>query len=501
MPSKLCESCVHTKVCMLDKNLVGDVFVMGNPDFFDNEKLYEEYKKREAVIRQKLAEQDKLYGTSIDLSETRNKEYYVLLDMYHNAIGTSTTPKTHTVDLSGTKKEDTNKTNSYKGNANATDLGAPSSKEGSTTIIPGTYGEITVSDISSPETMSTKLATSIDALRDGEYIALTPIKRDELNNSNLAFKVLSNAGAGVVEIYQDGKPVYYTTIKGAQLIGRKDLNEPLAKQTLPSGMGNDPKYQVAGLPKIEATVNQGDILATTGDSFKLPDGEADVSANSVSSNDIDSKNAEIKKAIDESNKKTQKAIEEKKEQEIREKYDELVNEREAKEQEIADRIVAEAYKYDDYLYSQDKRGTGNFIDCSLLVYKVAKGVGLPAPPPQTGQMVKWCTDGAGIGTKISLDEIRPGDILLKPGHTEIYLGNGKTFGAHTADYPADRQVGVVDMRNDYTHAIRLYKGVELDGVPDMTGVSFEDFKAAEEAAKAEAVSQDTQTDAEYIMEE
>ena len=47
MPSKLCESCVHTKVCMLDKNLVGDVFVMGNPDFFDNEKLYEEYKKRE----------------------------------------------------------------------------------------------------------------------------------------------------------------------------------------------------------------------------------------------------------------------------------------------------------------------------------------------------------------------------------------------------------------------------------------------------------------------
>ena len=47
MPSKLCESCVHTKVCMLDKNLVGDVFVMGNPDFFDNKKLYEEYKKRE----------------------------------------------------------------------------------------------------------------------------------------------------------------------------------------------------------------------------------------------------------------------------------------------------------------------------------------------------------------------------------------------------------------------------------------------------------------------
>jgi len=47
MPSELCKSCIHTKVCLFDKNLIGDVFVMGNPDFFDNEKLYEEYKKRE----------------------------------------------------------------------------------------------------------------------------------------------------------------------------------------------------------------------------------------------------------------------------------------------------------------------------------------------------------------------------------------------------------------------------------------------------------------------
>lgn len=45
--SKMCESCVHTKVCMHDKNLLGDVFVLGHPSFFDNEALYEEFKRRE----------------------------------------------------------------------------------------------------------------------------------------------------------------------------------------------------------------------------------------------------------------------------------------------------------------------------------------------------------------------------------------------------------------------------------------------------------------------
>ena len=48
MKSELCKTCIHTNVCMKDKNLVVDVFVAGNPNLFDNEKLFEEYKKREA---------------------------------------------------------------------------------------------------------------------------------------------------------------------------------------------------------------------------------------------------------------------------------------------------------------------------------------------------------------------------------------------------------------------------------------------------------------------
>lgn len=43
--SELCRSCIHHNVCCRDKNLVGDIFVPGNPMFFDNRELYEKYKK------------------------------------------------------------------------------------------------------------------------------------------------------------------------------------------------------------------------------------------------------------------------------------------------------------------------------------------------------------------------------------------------------------------------------------------------------------------------
>ena len=49
LKSKMCKSCIHTKVCMKDKNLCGDTFVMGNPCFFDNEELYQNYKEWDAA--------------------------------------------------------------------------------------------------------------------------------------------------------------------------------------------------------------------------------------------------------------------------------------------------------------------------------------------------------------------------------------------------------------------------------------------------------------------
>lgn len=44
--AELCMSCAHKKVCMKDKNLVGDVFVLGNPMVFDNKELFKKYEER-----------------------------------------------------------------------------------------------------------------------------------------------------------------------------------------------------------------------------------------------------------------------------------------------------------------------------------------------------------------------------------------------------------------------------------------------------------------------
>lgn len=49
MKSEMCLSCAHTKVCFKDKNVVGDVFVAGNPMIFDNTELFRKYEARKAV--------------------------------------------------------------------------------------------------------------------------------------------------------------------------------------------------------------------------------------------------------------------------------------------------------------------------------------------------------------------------------------------------------------------------------------------------------------------
>ena len=38
-----CKDCIHHNVCKHDKNLVGNVFVMGNPKIFDNKELYRQF--------------------------------------------------------------------------------------------------------------------------------------------------------------------------------------------------------------------------------------------------------------------------------------------------------------------------------------------------------------------------------------------------------------------------------------------------------------------------
>ena len=45
--SEMCKTCIHTKVCNRDKNLIGDRFFAGNPLIFDNEEKWKQYKEWE----------------------------------------------------------------------------------------------------------------------------------------------------------------------------------------------------------------------------------------------------------------------------------------------------------------------------------------------------------------------------------------------------------------------------------------------------------------------
>lgn len=51
MKAELCKTCIHTKVCGRDKNMLGDVYVPPNPFFFSQEyrrEAWERFEKRKA---------------------------------------------------------------------------------------------------------------------------------------------------------------------------------------------------------------------------------------------------------------------------------------------------------------------------------------------------------------------------------------------------------------------------------------------------------------------
>lgn len=48
MRSEKCKSCIHTKVCMKDLNLVGEMFVPPHPILGETEEAWERYKEKKA---------------------------------------------------------------------------------------------------------------------------------------------------------------------------------------------------------------------------------------------------------------------------------------------------------------------------------------------------------------------------------------------------------------------------------------------------------------------
>lgn len=99
-------------------------------------------------------------------------------------------------------------------------------------------------------------------------------------------------------------------------------------------------------------------------------------------------------------------------------------------------VMQSALKYEGTIYSQPNRMADGYTDCSSLVYKAVMdsmgrdrhGTRAPSTYDMPGR-----TD---LRHEISFNDLQPGDILRRSGHTEIYAGNGQSFGAHRPGIPA-----------------------------------------------------------------
>lgn len=110
-------------------------------------------------------------------------------------------------------------------------------------------------------------------------------------------------------------------------------------------------------------------------------------------------------------------------------------------EKMVDKAI-EIAKDDSHGYSQYRRwpSQGTDFDCSSLMYYCADyaGYGVKMTDPRyTGSMV---ADFTAVGFKkiqFSKSALQPGDILLSHNdsvqHTELYIGDGKTVGAHIAE--------------------------------------------------------------------
>ena len=82
-------------------------------------------------------------------------------------------------------------------------------------------------------------------------------------------------------------------------------------------------------------------------------------------------------------------------------------------------------------YSQDNRLGANQFDCSSFVGRSLKEAGYDVGP--IGDFTTATMDGKlkrlGFQWHSGLDGAQPGDIMFRKGHTEIYIGGGKTIGA------------------------------------------------------------------------
>lgn len=131
-----------------------------------------------------------------------------------------------------------------------------------------------------------------------------------------------------------------------------------------------------------------------------------------------------------------------------------------------------------YKYSTANRKKEGYADCSSSVWRALVNSGLVPEDANwsgTKSMLNDLTrhDFVDLG-KEKFENLKYGDILLKPGsHVEVYVGNGKTFGAQQTN-DGNPNDDIVRYRNvpytGYTNVLRL-KGYQGGGKVDYTGLA------------------------------
>ena len=116
-------------------------------------------------------------------------------------------------------------------------------------------------------------------------------------------------------------------------------------------------------------------------------------------------------------------------------------------------------------YSQQTRWGNPNYDCSSLVISAYEAAGVPvkeAGASYTGNMRSAFTKVGFECYDFGKVQLQPGDVLLRDGHTEMYVGDGKNVGAHS-NYDGSngdssgREISVSSTGKNWTWILR-YKG-------------------------------------------
>ena len=135
-------------------------------------------------------------------------------------------------------------------------------------------------------------------------------------------------------------------------------------------------------------------------------------------------------------------------------------------------LVQKAINSFDHLrYSQELRQNPNYVDCSSMVDRAYRQVGInylqhtnPGQYGTTWSEELWCKNNGVLFTNLEPSNLLPGDLLFTrhgsegyPTHVALYAGNNRTFEAKGSYSNSEEDVAVVqygDIRSYYVSACR-----------------------------------------------